>query len=100
MPGHLPGFLFQEEESQKKRPGLYCTALLKNYCLGLFKDKEEMKVIQNSCAKVFSTQRMFMIIPKYHGGPMSQCMVLDLCFIFSWYKIAFSSITSAQPIGF
>ena len=31
----------------------HCTALLKNYCLGLLKEKKEMKFIQNSCAEVF-----------------------------------------------
>ena len=31
----------------------HCTALLKNYCLGLLKDKKEMKFVHNSCAEVF-----------------------------------------------
>ena len=31
----------------------HCTALLKNYCLGPFKDEKEMKFVQNCFAKVF-----------------------------------------------
>ena len=31
--------------------------------------------------KHFSTQKMFMTIPKYHGGTMSHCTILDLCHI-------------------
>ena len=34
------------------------------------------KIVVHRC---FSTQRMLTIIPKYHGGPMSHCTLLDLC---------------------
>ena len=35
----------------------HCTALLKNYCLGLFKYKKEMKFVRISWAKVFFHQK-------------------------------------------
>ena len=48
--------------------------------------------------RCFSTIRMLKIIPKYHGGTMSHCTVLDLCytvrqlqFLMWWYDDVITS---------
>ena len=60
----------------------HCTALLKNYRLGLFKDKKEMKFVQNSFAKVFFYHKNAYDNPQiswryyvalYGTGPLSHC---------------------------
>ena len=51
---------------------------LQNY-LGLLKDNKRWNSSKMVVHRCFSTQRMFTIIPKYHGGPMSHCTLLDLC---------------------
>ena len=46
--------------------------------------------------KYFSTQKMFMIIPKYHGGPMSHCTILDLCHTVRQFQIYFLSFAKVK----
>ena len=63
----------------------HCTALLKNYCLGLLKDKKEMKFLQNSCAQVFFHPKNVNNNPQiswrtyvtlYTTGPLSHCTAI------------------------
>ena len=62
--GHLPGFLFQEEESQKKTA---CQTVRPYWKITVW-DFSNIKKRWNSSKifvqRCFSTQRMFMIIPK------------------------------------
>ena len=60
----------------------HCTALLKKHSLGLFKDKKEMKFVQNSFAKVFFYHKNAYDNPQiswryyvtlYGTGPLSHC---------------------------
>ena len=63
----------------------HCTALLKNYCLGLLKDKKEMKFVQNSCAQVFFHPKNVYNNPQiswrtyvtlYYTGPLLHCTAI------------------------
>ena len=66
-------------------PLSHCTALLKNYRLGLLKDKKEMKFVQNSCAEVFFHPKNVYNNPQiswrtyvtlYATGPLSHCTAI------------------------
>ena len=46
--------------------------------------------------KHFSTQKMFMTIPKYHGGTMSHCTILDLCHTVRQFQIYFLSFAKVK----
>ena len=46
--------------------------------------------------KYFSTQKMFMTIPKYHGGTMSHCTILDLCHTVRQFQIYFLSFAKVK----
>ena len=74
----------------------HCNASLKNYWLGPFKDEKEMKFVQIVMQKHFSTQKMFMTIPKYHGGTMSHCTILDLCHTVRQFQIYFLSFAKMK----
>ena len=80
----------------------HCTALLKNYWLGPFKDEKEMKFVQNSCAKVFFHPKNVYDNPKiswrnyvtlYNTGPLSHCTAIsDLFLIFCTMQIQLESL--------
>ena len=46
--------------------------------------------------KYFSTQKMFLTIPKYHGGTMSHCTILDLCHTVQQFQIYFLSFAKVK----
>ena len=46
--------------------------------------------------KYFSTQKMFLTIPKYHGGTMSHCTILDLCHTVRQFQIYFLSFAKVK----
>ena len=73
-----PRLSYPNVGKQEKNGLSHCTALLKNYCLELLK-KNRWNLSKIVVQRCFSNQRMFTIIPKYHGGPMSRCTVLDPC---------------------
>ena len=78
-----PPRLFCPKVGKPEKSGMsHCTALLKNYRLGLFKDKKEMKFVQNSFAKVFFYHKNAYDNPQiswryyvalYGTGPLSHC---------------------------
>ena len=72
----------------------HCTALLKNYCLGLFKDKKEMKFVQNSLAKVFFHPKNVYDNPQiswrtyvtlYGTGPLLHCTAIAVFNVMIWW---------------
>ena len=78
-----PPRLFCPKVGKPEKSGMsHCTALLKKHSLGLFKDKKEMKFVQNSFAKAFFYHKNAYDNPQiswryyvtlYGTGPLSHC---------------------------